>query len=177
MVHVNLAVYMAFLFVGVFIGFFLLSCPGILLEARAGQISARKRHPLFGQARLWTCCRRPMGAVFRYCLRALPLGRSVLAVPPLLLRCRCGHGEPAGETMGSAHGRGQSGMLSGLSLRALVTHVRHSVVGRARSSRTQPFGSANQPRPVISWAARSVSCLLRRLHLAGHGLRSRSFRA
>jgi len=62
--HANLAVYLAFLFIGVFIAFFLLILPGILIEAQGKHDLGAEAAPELVQAAFLDMLATPYGAVY-----------------------------------------------------------------------------------------------------------------
>ncbi len=62
--HANLAVYLAFLFIGFFIGFFLLILPGILIEAQGKHVLGGDAAPELVQEAFLDLLPTPYGAVY-----------------------------------------------------------------------------------------------------------------
>jgi hypothetical protein len=165
LVHVNLAVYMAFLFVGVFIGFFLLILPGILLEASGRTDLGAETAPAVVQAAFMDMLPTAYGAVF---LIACALGLwalCFLAVRLLLVGAATVSRE---ETMVFRTWPWTRGHAFRLSLAALATHVAPFGLAVAINAALNPLLGTSAMGESIGGALGIL--LLAPFILAGHGL-------
>mgnify|MGYP003664348307 FL=1 len=118
--HANLAAYTAFLFVGVFIGFFLAILPGILLEASGRTDLGAKTAPAVVQAAFMDMLPTAYGAVF---LIACALGLWALCFLAVRLLLIGAATVSRGETMVFRTWPWTKGHGLRLGLAAMVTHV------------------------------------------------------
>lgn len=118
--HANLAIYVAFLFVGVFIGFFLLILPGILLEAAGYEDLGSDTDPQVVIAALRDMLPTPYGVVL---VVVNVLGAGCLAFFALRLLLVGPATVAAGRAMVFRTWRWTEGHTVRLGLAALVTHI------------------------------------------------------
>ncbi|MFT5775431.1 hypothetical protein [Hyphomonas sp.] len=165
LVHANLALYLAVLFVGVFIAFFLAILPGILLEASGRTDLGAETAPAVVQAAFMDMLPTAYGAVF---LIACALGLWALCFLAVRLLLVGAATVSRGETMVFRTWPWTKRHAFRLSLAALVTHV-------------APFGSAVAINaglnPVLGTSAAGHFIggalgilMLAPFILAGHGL-------
>jgi hypothetical protein len=165
LVHVNLAVYMAFLFVGVFIGFFLLILPGILLEASGRTDLGAETPPAVVQAAFMDMLPTAYGAVF---LIACALGLWALCLLAVRLLLVGAATVSRGETMVFRTWPWTKRHAFRLSLAALVTHVAPFGLAVAINAALNPLLGTNPAGHFMGGALGIL--LLAPFILAGHGL-------
>jgi hypothetical protein len=165
LVHVNLAVYMAFLFVGVFIGFFLLILPGILLEASGRTDLGAETAPAVVQAAFMDMLPTAYGAVF---LIACALGLWALCFLAVRLLLVGAATVSRGETMVFRTWPWTKRHAFRLSLAALVTHVTPFGLAVAINAALNPVLGTSAVGHFIGGALGIL--LLAPFILAGHGL-------
>jgi hypothetical protein len=165
LVHVNLAVYVAFVFVGVFIGFFLLILPGILLEASGRTDLGADTAPAVVQAAFMDMLPTAYGAVF---LIACALGLwalCFLAVRLLLVGAATVSRE---ETMVFRTWPWTKRHAFRLGLAALATHVAPFGLAVAINAALNPLLGTSAGGQFIGGALGIL--LLAPFILVGHGL-------
>ena len=165
LVHANLAVYMAFLFVGVFIGFFLLILPGILLEASGRTDLGAETAPAVVQAAFMDMLPTAYGAVF---LIACALGLWALCFMAVRLLLVGAATVSRGETMVFRTWPWTKGHGLRLGLAALVTHVAPFGLAVAVNAALNPFLGTSAAGHFIGGALGIL--LLAPFVLGGHGL-------
>ena len=165
LVHVNLAVYVAVLFVAVFIGFFLAILPGILLEASGRTDLGAETAPAVVQAAFMDMLPTAYGAVF---LIACALGLWALcfmAVRLLLVGAATVSRE---ESMVFRTWPWTKGHGFRLSLAALATHVAPFFAAVAINAALNPLLGTSAVGHFVGGALGIL--LLAPFILAGHGL-------
>jgi hypothetical protein len=118
--HANLSIYMAFLFVGVFIAFFLAILPGILLEVSGRTDLDAKTDPAIVQAAFMDMLPTAYGAVF---ILACALGLWALCFFAIRLLLVGAATISRGETMVFRTWPWTKGHALRLSIAAMATHV------------------------------------------------------
>lgn len=118
--HANLAVYVAFLFIGVFIGFFLLILPGILLKASGRVEVDSETPPEVVQSALIDMLPTAYGAVL---ILACLAGAAVLFFLALRLLLVGAATVATGETLVFRTWRWTKGHVVPLGVAALATHI------------------------------------------------------
>lgn len=118
--HANLAIYVAFLFVGVFVGFFLLILPGILLKASGRADLDAETPPEQVQAALIDMLPTAYGAVL---ILACLAGAAVLVFMALRLLLAGAATVATGETMVFRTWPWTKGYALKLGVAALATHL------------------------------------------------------
>ena len=165
LVHVNLAVYVAVLFVAVFIGFFLAILPGILLEASGRTELGAETAPAVVQAAFMDMLPTAYGAVF---LIACALGLWALCFLAVRLLLVGAATVSRGETMVFRTWPWTKGHGLRLSLAALVTHVAPFGLAVAINAALNPLLGTSAAGHFIGGALGIL--LLAPFILAGHGL-------
>ncbi|MEH6411934.1 MAG: hypothetical protein V7741_15510 [Hyphomonas sp.] len=163
--HANLATYMAFIFIGVFIGFFLAILPGILLEASGRTDLGAKTDPAVVQAAFMDMLPTAYGAVF---LAACAVGLWALCFMALRLLLIGAATVSRGETMVFRTWPWTRGHGLRLGLAAMVTHVAPFAMAVAANAALDPVLGAS-PAGLFIGGALGV-LLLAPFILAGHGL-------
>ena len=163
--HANLAAYMAFLFVGVFISFFLAILPGILLEASGRTDLGADTAPATVQAAFMDMLPTAYGAVF---LIACALGLWALCFLGLRLLLIGAATVSQGETMVFRTWPWTKGHSLRLGLAAMLTHVAPFALAVAVNAALNPMLGTGT---VGQFAGGALGILLLApFILAGHGL-------
>ncbi|WP_341197413.1 hypothetical protein [Hyphomonas chukchiensis] len=163
--HANLSIYMAFLFVGVFIAFFLAILPGILLEVSGRTDLDAKTDPAIVQAAFMDMLPTAYGAVF---ILACALGLWALCFFAIRLLLVGAATVSHGETMVFRTWPWTKGHALRLSVAAMATHVGPFFAAIAINAALAPLlGTA--PAGLFIGGALGV-LLLTPFLLAGHGL-------
>jgi hypothetical protein len=169
--HANLAVYLAFLFIGFFVGFFLLILPGILIEAQGKHDLAGDAPPELVQQAFLDMLPTAYGALY---LIVAAAGFAVLAYFALRLTL---YGA-ATIDKGKAHvfitfpwTRGQ---LKALGLAALATHVLPFAAGVGANAALRAALPDSPAGHLIEGAAAIL--LFTPFLLAGHGMAAAAYR-
>lgn len=165
LVHANLAVYLAFLFIGVFIGFFLAILPGILLEASGRTDLGAQTAPAIVQAAFMDMLPTAYGAVF---LVACALGLWALCFLAVRLLLVGAATVSRGETMVFRTWPWTKPHAFRLSLAALVTHVAPFGLAVVTNAALNPALGTSAVGHFIGGALGIL--LLAPFILAGHGL-------
>lgn len=165
LVHVNLAVYVVVLFVGVFIGFFLLILPGILLEASGRTDLAADTAPAVVQAAFMDMLPTAYGAVF---LIACALGLWALCFLVVRLLLVGAATVSRDESMVFRTWPWTKGHAFRLSLAALATHVAPFGLAVAVNAALNPLLGTSAAGLFVGGALGML--LLAPFILAGHGL-------
>ncbi len=163
--HANLAIYMAFLFVGVFIAFFLAILPGILLEASGRTDLDAKTDPAVVQAAFMDMLPTAYGAVF---IVACALGLWALCFFAVRLLLVGAATASRGETMVFRTWPWTKGHAFRLSIAAFATHVGPFFAAIAVNAVLAPT-LGTSPVGLFIGGALGV-LLLAPFLLAGHGL-------
>jgi hypothetical protein len=163
--HANLAAYTAFLFVGVFIGFFLAILPGILLEASGRTDLGADTPPVVVQAAFMDMLPTAYGAVF---LIACAVGLWALCLMALRLLLIGAATVSLGETMVFRTWPWTKGHGLRLGLAAMVTHVAPFALAVAANAALHPVFATSSAGLFAGGALGSL--LLVPFILAGHGL-------
>jgi hypothetical protein len=169
--HANLAVYLAFLFFGFFIGFFLLILPGILIEAQGKYQLGADAAPELVQQAFIEMLPTPYGFVY---LLVAAAGFAVLAYFALRLTL-CG---AATIDRGKAHVfqtfPWTKAHLKPLAAAALATHVAPFAAGLAANAALQ----AVVPDTALGYALEGAAGILLFVPflLAGHGMAAAAYR-
>lgn len=164
--HANFAVYAAFLFIGVFVGFFLLILPGILLEAAGYEDLGGEADPQIVMGALRQMLPTAYGAVL---IIANLLGALCLSFFALRLICVGPATVRAGGAMVFRTWRWTEGHTLRLGAAAVVTHVLPFAGAVAINAALRPvFDLAN---PVMTGVSSMVGmALFLPFLLLGHGL-------
>lgn len=163
--HANLAAYMAFVFVGVFIGFFLAILPGILLEASGRTDLGADTSPAIVQAAFMDMLPTAYGAVF---LVACAAGLWALCFLSLRLLLIGAATVRRGETMVFRTWPWTKGHSLRLGLAAMATHVAPFAIAVAANAALHPVLGAS-PAGLFAGGALGM-LLLTPFILAGHAL-------
>lgn len=118
--HANLAVYAAFIFIGFFVGFFLLILPGILIEAAGTHEIGKESDPVLVQEAFLAMLATPFGAFF---MLACAAGAALLGWIALRLTLFGAATVAAGQAMVFRSWSATRGLLLRLAVISLGTHV------------------------------------------------------
>lgn len=171
--HTNLAIYLAFAFVGTFVGFFLSVLPGIFLMVAGTVEVSGDTDPAVIQAAMSDMMRTPYGVIYGALVLAGVTGLSVLALRLLLA------GAKTVDT-GTAHvfrtWPQTKGHVTPLALAALGTHVAPFALAVGASVLINSAIGA-EGGGVAAFARSAISmALLIPFILAGHGLAVAAYR-
>lgn len=169
--HANLAVYLAFLFISFFVGFFLLILPGILIEAQGKYALGADVSPELVQQAFLEMLPTPYGIVY---LLVAAAGLAVLCYFALRLTLYGAATIDRGkaqvfETFPLTRGR-----LKPLAAAALATHVAPFAAALAANAALQTVLPATAAGHVIEGAAGIL--LFTPFLLAGHGMAAAAYR-
>ncbi len=165
LVHANLATYMAYLFIGVFIGFFLMVLPGILLEASGRVELGPDTPPDVVENALRDMMPTPYGAVLVLACAAGGLAVSYLGIRLLVFGAAT---VSRGETMVFRTWPWTKGHALRLAAASVATHVAPFLGAVAIY---QPLAKLAGQGPTGSFASGTLAAvLLVPFLLAGHGL-------
>ena len=161
----NLAIYLVFLFVGVFIGFFLLILPGILLEASGAAAIGPETPPEEVQAALAGMLPTPYGAVLILACVAGALALVFLALRLLLAGAATVR---AGQSMVFRTWGWTRGWVLSFGAASLATHIAPFALGvLANMAIMEAIG---QSEPAVFFSGITGLALQAPFILAGHGL-------
>jgi len=163
--HANSAVYLAFLFIGFFVAFFLLILPGILIEAQGRYDLGADASPELVQTAFLAMLPTAYGAVF---LLMAVAGLGVLSFFALRLTLFGAATVAAGEAKVFQTFPWTRGHVLKLGLAALVTHVAPFAAGLAANAALQTV----LPDTLAGHALQGAAgiCLFAPFLLAGHGM-------
>ena len=163
--HANLAVYVAFLFIGFFVGFFLLILPGILIEAAGQYTIDQDSPPALVQEAFLAMLGTPYGAAY---LLVCALGTIFLLWAALRLTLFGAATAASGEAMVFRTWRWTRGSVLRLGAASLATHVSPFAFAVAANAGLHGVLPDSGPGHFIAGAAGIL--LLTPFFLAGHGL-------
>jgi len=163
--HANLAVYVAFLFIGFFVGFFLLILPGILIEAAGQYTIDSDSPPALVQEAFLAMLGTPYGAAY---LLAAAAGGLFLLWAALRLTLFGAATAASGEAMVFRTWRWTRRHVLTLGAASLVTHVLPFAFAVAANAGLHTVLPDTGPGHFIAGAAGIL--LLTPFFLAGHGL-------
>ena len=163
--HANLAVYVAFLFIGFFVGFFLLILPGILIEAAGQYTIDADSPPALVQDAFLAMLGTSYGAMY---LLVCALGTIFLLWAALRLTLFGAATAERGEAMVFRTWRWTRGAVLRLGAASLVTHVLPFAFAVAANAALLAILPDTGPGHFIAGAAGIL--LLTPFFLAGHGL-------
>jgi hypothetical protein len=163
--HANLAVYLAFLFIGVFVGFFLLILPGILIEAQGKYDLSADAPPALVQEAFMAMLPTPYGFVF---LLVSAAGFGVLAYFALRLTLYGAATIDRGKAQVFETFSLTKGHVKPLAAASLATHVAPFAAGLAANAGLQSLLPDTAAGHVLAGAAGIL--LFVPFLLAGHGM-------
>ncbi len=169
--HANLAVYLAFLFIGFFIGFFLLILPGILIEAQGKYDLGADADPALVQQAFLEMLPTPYGIVF---LLVAAAGLAVLAYFALRLTLYGAATIDRGKAHVFQTFPWTKGHLKALTAASLATHVAPFAAGLAANAALRSGLPDSAIGHVIEGAAGIL--LFTPFLLAGHGMAAAAYR-
>lgn len=169
--HANLAVYLAFLFIGFFIGFFLLILPGILIEAQGKHVLGSGAPPELVQQAFRDLLPTPYGAVY---LIVAAAGLGVLCYFALRLTLFGAATIDRGKALVFQTFPWTKDNLPKLGIAALVTHVAPFVAAVAANAALR----ATLPDNFAGHLAEGAGGILlfTPFLLAGHGMAAAAYR-
>ncbi len=169
--HANLAVYLAFLFIGFFIGFFLLILPGILIEAQGKQVLGSDAAPEAVQQAFMDLLPTPYGVVY---LLVTAAGVGALCYFALRLTLYGAATIDQGKALVFQTYGWTRGHVVKLAAAALGTHVAPFAVAVGANAALRAALPDTAPGHLIEGAAGIV--LFTPFLLAGHGMAAAAHR-
>ncbi|MFN3912072.1 hypothetical protein [Hyphomonas sp.] len=169
--HANLAVYLAFLFIGFFVAFFLMILPGILIEAQGKHQLGDGAAPELFQAAFLDMLPTAYGVFY---LLIAAIGVWILCFFALRLTLFGAATFDQGKALVFQTFPWTRNHLAKLSLAALATHVAPFAAGLAANAALRPL----LPETLIGHAAQGAAgvILFTPFLIAGHGMAAAAYR-